>query len=37
MTTNSIERNRELGIISVNPKIIKQLSEIFLADWEKYE
>ena len=37
MTTNSIERNRELGIVSVNPKIIAQLTEIFMADWKKYE
>ena len=37
MTTNSIDRNRELGIISVNPKIVAQLAEIFLADWKKYE
>ncbi|MEI6286451.1 MAG: phospholipase D-like domain-containing protein [Bacillota bacterium] len=37
MTTNSIEHNRELGIISVNPKIVAQLTEIFMADWKKYE
>jgi len=36
MTTNSIRRNRELGIISVNPKVVAQLTEVFLTDWAKY-
>ena len=37
MTTNSLERNRELGIITDNPAIIEQLLHTFLSDWEKYK